>query len=263
LLDQKQLDFENVPRLSFHNDAIYRLENREKCGSCAKLEHPKGYLNIAEMSKVRVSVLMAVFDTPFVLVKRALDSVLNQDLHDFELLVIDDGSALELSVQLIQFCTENQDKISYIRSKNEGQSFAINRAVHFAKGEFITIIDADDEYKPNHLSTCLKEMRHADLISSLTETVVSSNEDYYVVDKHDLHKNIHVDDCVLFATLFGKKEVFKSICFENRYSADSYFYEQASQKYTVRKSRKRTYIYYRNIASSITALHKKSRALHS
>lgn len=215
------------------------------------------------MAKVKVSVLMAVFNTPFELVKRALDSVINQDFKDFELLVIDDGSSVELSQLFIQYCANHQDKISYIRSRNEGQSFAINRAVHFAKGEYITIIDADDEYKPNHLSTCLQEMKHADLISSLTETIVSSNEDYYVADKHDLHKNIHVDDCILFATLFGKKEVFKSIRFKNQYSADSSFYEQAAKKYTVKKSQKRTYIYYRNLASSITALHKKSRALSS
>lgn len=202
---------------------------------------------------------MAVFDTSFELVKRALDSVLNQDFEDFELLVIDDGSKVDLSQRLIDFCVSHEEKISYIRSRNQGQSFAVNRAVHFATGEYITIIDSDDEYKPNHLSTCMHEMDHADLISSLTETVVSSNEDYYVADKYDLHKNIHVDDCILFATLFGKKEVFKSIHFENQYSADSHFYEQAAKMYRVKKSQKRTYIYYRNIASSITALHKLNR----
>lgn len=208
-------------------------------------------------------MLMAVFNTPLELVKRALDSVINQDFKDFELLVIDDGSSVLLSQALIQYCVHHEEKISYIRSQNEGQSFAINRAVHFAKGEYITIIDADDEYKPNHLSSCLQEMKHADLISCLTETVVSSNEDYYVADKHDLHKNIHVDDCILFATLFGKKEVFKSIRFKNQYSADSSFYEQAAKKYTVKKSQKRTYIYYRNISSSITAIHKKSRVVQN
>lgn len=215
------------------------------------------------MSKVKVSVLMAVFNTPFELVKRAMDSVINQDFKDFELLVIDDGSSVELSQAFIQYCVNHEDKISYIRSRNEGQSFAINRAVHFAKGEYITIIDADDEYKSNHLSSCLLEMKDVDLISTLTETVVSSNEDYYVADKHDLQKNIHVDDCILFATLFGKKEVFKSIRFKNQYAADSNFYEQAAKKYTVKKSQKRTYIYYRNISTSITALHKKSRVLQN
>ncbi|WP_373523452.1 glycosyltransferase family 2 protein [Aquiflexum sp.] len=211
------------------------------------------------MPRVKVSVLMAVFNTPIDLVLRAIDSVLNQEFQDFELLVIDDGSTVDLSLDLLRYCSINPDKISYIRSKNKGQSYAINRAVHFAKGEFITIIDADDEYKSNHLSSCIQEMEHADLISSLTETVVSSNEDYYVADKYDLHKNIHVDDCILFATLFGKREVFRSIRFENRYSADSIFYERASKKFKVKKSQKRTYIYYRNIATSITAIQKQSR----
>lgn len=215
------------------------------------------------MAKVKVSVLMAVFNTPFELVKRAIDSVIKQDFEDFELLIIDDGSSMSLSLDLLQYCVHFEDNISYIRSRNVGQSLAINRAVHFAKGEYITIIDADDEYKPNHLTACIHEMVNADLISSLTETVVSSNEDYYVADKYDLHKNIHVDDCILFATLFGKKEVFKSIRFENQYSADSHFYEQAAKKWKVKKSRNRTYIYYRNIASSITALHKMSRSLQA
>lgn len=37
------------------------------------------------MSKVKVSVLMAVFNTPFELVKRAIDSVIKQDFQDFEI----------------------------------------------------------------------------------------------------------------------------------------------------------------------------------
>jgi glycosyltransferase involved in cell wall biosynthesis len=211
------------------------------------------------MTKVKVSILMAAFDMPFALSKRAIDSVLNQDFLDFELLVIDDGSSLEHSPSLLTYCMQHQHKVSYIWSKNQGQSFAINRGVHFALGEYITIIDADDEYKSNHLSTCIQEMKDVDLISSLTETVVSSEEDFYVADKHDLSNNIHVDDCILFATLFGKNEVFKRIGFENRYSADSYFYERAAQQFVVKKALSRTYIYYRNIATSVTARFKESR----
>lgn len=205
---------------------------------------------------------MAVFNTPFDIVNRALDSVMKQDFRDFEFIVVDDGSSLALSQQLLAYSVLHQNKINYIRCKNEGQSYAINRAVHFAKGDYITIIDSDDEYKINHLSTCLQEIQNADLISSLTETIVSKKEDYYVADKNNLQQNIHVDDCTLFATLFGKKEVFKSIHFENRYAADSFFYEQASQKFKVKKSPHRTYIYYRNTAYSITALQKQSRAVN-
>jgi glycosyltransferase involved in cell wall biosynthesis len=196
---------------------------------------------------------MAIYNTPFELAKRAIDSVLNQDLQSFELIILDDGSDLALGEKLLQYSALHENKLTYIRIKNNGQSQAINRGVHFSRGEYIAIIDADDEYKPNHLSSCLLEMQFADLTSSLTETIVNHDDDYYVPDKYDVKKNIHVDDCILFATLFGKKEVFKAISFKNMYAADSHFYEEASMLYLVKKLNARTYIYYRNISGSITA----------
>jgi glycosyltransferase involved in cell wall biosynthesis len=206
-----------------------------------------------QQNHITVSVLMAIYNTPFELAKRAIDSVLNQDLQNFELLILDDGSNLALGEKLLHYCQIHENKLTYIRIKNNGQSQAINRGVHFSRGQYIAIIDADDEYKHNHLSSCLQEMQFADLTSSLTETIVDDEADYYVPDKYDIKKNIHVDDCILFATLFGKKEVFKAISFKNMYAADSHFYEEASELYLVKKSTKRTYIYYRNISGSITA----------
>ena len=105
-------------------------------------------------------------------------------------------------------------------------------------------------------------MRYVDLIASTTETIVNDDADYYVPDKHDNSKVIHVDDCILFATLFGKKEVFINFNFRDEYAADAHFYERAAQKYVVNKVNLRTYIYYRNSPSSIcSALKKASLAM--
>lgn len=208
-----------------------------------------------------ISVLMAVFDTPFELVKRAIDSVLRQDFQDFELFVLDDGSDETLGISLLQYCHLHQEKITYVRHKNCGQSQSINRGVKLCNGTYIAIIDSDDEYKPNHLSACLNEMQHTDLISSSTETVVSSEADYYVPDKYDYQKNVHVDECILFATLFGKKEIFERLSFKKMYAADAYFYAQASLLYRVKKVDLRTYIYYRNITDSVTATLKRDQLL--
>ncbi len=209
-------------------------------------------------SKPSISVLLSVYNTDFHLVKRAIDSVLQQDIQDFELLIIDDGSAILYQQQLLKYATLHENKITYLRHKNCGQSKSINRGILHSQGDFITILDADDEFKPNHLRACLHEMRYVDLIASTTETVVNDDADYYVPDKHDNSKVIHVDDCILFATLFGKKEVFTSFNFRDEYAADAHFYERAAQKYVVNKVNLRTYIYYRNSPTSICSALKKA-----
>ena len=211
-------------------------------------------------NQATINVLMATYNTPFHMSKRAIDSVLNQDFQDFELIILDDGSDFYTSVKLLEYVQNFDNKISYFRHKNRGQSHSINRGIRLCNSPFISIIDADDEYKPNHLSTCLKAMTSHDLIASHTDTIVDVLEDYYVPDKYNNDENIHVDDCNLFATLFGKTEVFKKNFFENKYAADSEFYEQTSKIYKVAKLTTRTYIYYRNHGNSITAKKKLKNA---
>jgi glycosyltransferase involved in cell wall biosynthesis len=192
--------------------------------------------------KVKVSVLMAVYNTDIVYVKRAIDSVLNQDFQSFELIILDDGSSAEISIEILKYAEINEDKIVYIRH---------------SLGEYINILDSDDEYKPQHLSSCLKEIKNLDLIASTAEAVVDSADDYYVPDRHD-HKNIiHIDDCILFGTLFGKKCVFEHIKFINGFAADADFYQKAQSMFSVRKVNLRTYIYYRNMPGSISSTFKK------
>jgi glycosyltransferase involved in cell wall biosynthesis len=206
---------------------------------------------------IKISVLMAVYNTEFHFIKRAIDSVLEQDFQDFELIIIDDGSKGNDRKSLLEYVERHEDKIVYIRHSNRGQAQSINRGVLISVGEFITILDSDDEYKPFHLSACLQEMEDADLICSTTETVVNSSDDYYVPDKNDLSKPIHLDDAVLFGTLFGHQKVFKSIDFEGGFAADSAFYERAQIQFRAKKVFQKSYIYYRNNPNSTCAVLKR------
>ena len=204
---------------------------------------------------------MTVFNTNFSYTKRAIDSVLKQDFKDFELIIIDDGSKENDRESLMDYIEIYEDKISYIRHSNRGQSESINRGVLYGLGEYITIIDSDDEYKPNHLSACLREIKELDLICSTSETIVDDDDDYYVPDKNDQTKLIHLDEVILFGTLFGRKKVFTSIDFKTGFSADSDFYEQATQLFRVKKLDLRTYVYHRNIPNSICATIKKANLI--
>ena len=206
---------------------------------------------------------MAVYNTDFSYIKRAIDSVMCQDFQDFELIVIDDGSKDNDRTALLQYVEKYEDKIVYIRQRNHGQSEAMNRGVLISSGTFITILDGDDEYKPHHLGACLKEVADVDLICSTTETIVDTNDDYYVPDKDDLTKLIHLDETVLFGTLFGRKKVFSSLSFKSGFAADADFYERANTLFNVKKVDLRTYVYHRNIPNSICATMKKENLTHS
>jgi len=215
------------------------------------------------LKKVKISVLMAVYNTEFAFIKRAIDSVLNQDFQDFELIIIDDGGTNDSRAQMLQYAEQHEDKIIYVRHSNRGQSKSIDRGVLNSIGEFITILDSDDEYKPNHLSACLQEIDGLDLICSTTETIVDSENDYYVPDKNDQTKLIHLDEVILFGTLFGRRKVFTSLDFRSGFAADAHFYEQATQLFRVKKLDLRTYVYHRNIPNSICATIKKANIINA
>ena len=199
----------------------------------------------------RISVIMAVYNTEFYIVKRAIDSVLLQDYDNVELIIVDDGSEGRFTHELKQYAAIFKHKMRLLYQPNSGQSAAINKGIQNSTGNYISILDADDEYRTDHLRNCMKAMEDADLISSLTDTIVDTDADYFVPDKHNQQQLIHVDDCILFATLFGKKFVFDQLPFYSMYAADADFYERAAIRFTVKKLPLRSYVYYRNNPLSI------------
>ena len=198
-----------------------------------------------------ISVIMAVYNTEFDIVKRAIDSVLSQDYDKVELIIVDDGSEERFTDELQRYVAIFEPKVRLLHQLNSGQSAAINKGIQNSTANYISILDADDEYRSHHLGNCMKAMEDADLISSLTDTVVDTDADYFVPDKHNQQQLIHVDDCILFATLFGKKAVFDQLPFNSMYAADADFYERAATLFTVKKLPLRSYVYYRNNPLSI------------
>jgi glycosyltransferase involved in cell wall biosynthesis len=69
---------------------------------------------------------MTVYNTQYSYVKRAIDSVLKQDFQDYELIILDDGSAADNRDSLMHYVEKHEDKITYIRHSNRGQSESIN-----------------------------------------------------------------------------------------------------------------------------------------
>lgn len=76
-------------------------------------------------------------------IRRCIESVLNQELKNIEIIVIDDGSTDKTSEICKSLAKENQN-ITYKKIKNSGCSNARNTGLIFSKGEFIAFLDSDD-----------------------------------------------------------------------------------------------------------------------
>lgn len=86
-------------------------------------------------------------------VSRAITSVLAQTFQNFEIIVIDDGST-DNGAELVTSCRD--PRIHLVQQENAGASAARNRGVAEARGEWVALLDADDEWKPTFLKTVLR-----------------------------------------------------------------------------------------------------------
>lgn len=99
-----------------------------------------------------VSVIMGVYNIENLCVfNKAVDSILNQTLSDFELIICDDGSSDNTYNILCDY--EKKDyRIKVIQNKqNSGLAYSLNECLNIASGKYIARQDADDISKLNRL----------------------------------------------------------------------------------------------------------------
>ncbi|MCL2682472.1 MAG: glycosyltransferase [Bacteroidales bacterium] len=98
-----------------------------------------------------VSVVMATFNETPEMISTSINSILQQTLRDFELLIIDDSTNTE-TIQAIDTFAETDNRIRIIRSTTRfGFVPALNEGLRLAKGKFIARMDGDDISEPTRL----------------------------------------------------------------------------------------------------------------
>lgn len=214
----------------------------------------KSELMNIEQNKYTVSVIVTTYNRKKYL-PRALDSILKQSYKNYEVIIIDDGSTDESEKIIFPYLKKYPD-FKYIRHSNRKNPLSVNSGFLLSSGKYITLLDSDDEYEKNHLQSrvdFLKKNPKIDLIHSPAK-LIGDEKDMYLPDARNKKKLIHINDCVIGATLFGKREVFiKLEGFKDKYSADSDFYNRAiKNNFVIKKFDEPTYIYYRNLSDSVT-----------
>lgn len=100
------------------------------------------------MGKIYFSIIMPAYNCEKT-IKKAVNSILNQNFSDFELIIIDDGSTDKTNDILMSI---KDNRIKVLKQKNSGASFARNTGINNSSGQYIIFCDSDDELESNILN---------------------------------------------------------------------------------------------------------------
>lgn len=99
---------------------------------------------------MRFSICVPTYNRAYI-IRKPLDSLVEQTIKDFEVLVIDDGSTDNTEAVVNEYKAQLQ--LTYVKKENGGKHTALNAALDRAKGELFMILDSDDELIPNALES--------------------------------------------------------------------------------------------------------------
>lgn len=204
-----------------------------------------------------ISVILPTFDRA-PLLTAAIESVVAQSFTEWELIVVDDGSSDE-SFAVVDAFLRQHGNIRYMKHRNRKAALSRNAGIQASFGRYVTFLDSDDLYLPEHLESRFR------MLEAMPETTLLSGGfvcegDPWVRDRNDPEQWIHVRECIAGATMFGRRELFMELGgFQALdYAEDTDLWERASQRFRVLKIDQPESYIYRRSHNSITRTYKQT-----
>lgn len=102
-----------------------------------------------------VSVIVPVYNTPGEWLRPCLESIRGQNYQNLEVIMVDDGSTEGDTTAVCEEYARRDSRFSHVRRANGGLSAARNTGLEHARGEWITMVDADDMLHPRAVEILL------------------------------------------------------------------------------------------------------------
>ena len=142
-----------------------------------------------ENSNELISIIVPIYNS--ISVKRCMDSIKAQTYPYFEVILIDDGSSIDMKELLNNYLKD--ERFRYYYKNNGGVSSARNEGIKYAKGKYITFLDSDDSLQQNILLEAVSFMKQTDIVLWGANRVYN---EVIIKSDHLEERRISIDDLV-------------------------------------------------------------------
>lgn len=186
------------------------------------------------LNQPKVSVIIHTYNRANML-REAIGSVLNQTLKDFELIIINDGEKKDTRCIISKF---KDPRLRYFEKENTDSPAVWNFGVHRIKGRYVSYLDDDDIYYPNHLKVLSGFLdRHPDIGLVYGKVHFKMRNRVFQPYSFDYSKNrLEIDNFIPSNSLMHRKDCIQRVGFfdENiHYGADWDMWLRISDKYKI------------------------------
>ena len=148
--------------------------------------------------KPLVSIIVPIYNAEKA-IRRCIESILNQDYQNIELLLMDDGSK-DSSPAICDEYAASDSRITVVHKPNSGVSDTRNQAMEMAKGEYIQFLDADDWIVPEATKLLVRAMEENDVemvVADFYRVVGDNISRKGSIDKSGVYTKVQFADCMM------------------------------------------------------------------
>lgn len=170
-----------------------------------------------------ISVIMSIYKEKEHILKRSIESILNQSFRNFEFIIVIDNPDNKEAIALIKkYATQDSRIKLHINVCNKGIGASLNKGINLSRGKYIARQDADDESLPERFEKQIKIFREnpdIDVVGTGLEYIDENGhtilERYY---KEKVMNQIKRYSPMAHPTVLNKKEIFEKYGNYNEYN---------------------------------------------
>ena len=154
--------------------------------------------------KPLISVALASFNGGKY-IKEQIESILNQDYPNLEVVVSDDGS----NDETMEILSKYKDKIKIVKNvHNHGLNGNFANAIQYCKGEYIALSDQDDVWEPNKITRLLEKIDEFDIVQAGVVVIdkdgnYHQSESMHLAYEADKTTKYRIQDNIIENTMLG------------------------------------------------------------